>query len=435
VNRLWIGRLSVGAGVIAVSLAIPGAVPAQTRPLPQIPTPPAAPVSSEAAESGEAPAAAPQGPGSAPGWVYSLGLGAGWESNVGLTPGAAQSDFGGVFNGGLTRSIKNSRGDVGFSARALGYVYNEQTQHNSLNGDVRLHGQQRLARTTTGSLDLSLSSDQSYNSSILIDQGVLLPATRVLTYSGSAELVVRASERTTLRGGVMADRSAFPDSVGLQASTRLRMSADLNRRMGQRDSLALVYSAELADAAQPTLDSTPAPSLWSQYFSTQWSHKLSSRSAFLLEAGASYTPQGIEAGLQRQWSFFGGASLDTRVRRATFTAYYRREVIPVFGVGGLRLADRVGLNAFAPFGQRWVVTFGGAYSGGGQQDLDAERQSTTDAFANAAFRMSRRLWLSANGRYLRQSAIGAFPALEDGRAALLLVLATPGSVPSLTPWR
>jgi hypothetical protein len=353
---------------------------------------------------------------------------------VGLTPGAAQSDFGGVLNGALTRSIKNSRGDVSLSARTHGYVYNEQTQYNSLNGDIRLNGQQRLGRTTTGRLDLSLASDQSFNSSILIDQGVLLPATRVLTYSGAAELAVQTSERTTLRANFLADRSDFPDSAGLQASTRLRMSADLNRRVGQRDSLALVYSAEMAGAAAPAQDAS-APSLWSHYLSSQWSHQFSSRSAILLEAGSSYTPDGIEAGLQREWSFFGGATLDHRVRRASITAYYRREVIPVFGVGGLRLADRAGLSLQAPFGERWVTSLGGAWSAGGQQDTSDERQSTTDAFANAAFRASRRLWLSASGRYLRQSAVGALPALEDGRAALLVVLATPGSVPSLTPWR
>jgi hypothetical protein len=431
----------VSAALAVMALAASALATAQTRPV----APPPVPTGDSAVGTGVS-TAPPQPPRA---WVYSLGVGAGWESNVGLAFGSGQGDFGGVGQATLSRRFRGAKGELTLSGRALGYVYDEMTEHNSLNGDVRLSGQRRLGTNSNGSLDLSVSSDQSYNTGILIEQGSLLPATRVTTWSATGDVRRRVSERNSVRFAAFATRLEFAEAMQREPSDRLRMSLDFDRRMGLRDNLTFAYSAEVSNDAQlVAADGTATPRWWSHYFSAQWSRRFSARTGLLVEGGTSYTPMAVEAGLERPWSFFGGLSLDHRVGSSTVMAYYRREVIPVFGTGQLQLADRGMLNLNAPFGGRYVLSLGGAYTGSSQPALPAapdaapgdplpagERQATLDAFGTLSARVSRRLWLSANGRFLHQTSLGTLGALEDARAALLVVVASPGSTPSLSPWR
>jgi hypothetical protein len=412
-----------------VFAASPVGVLAQTQPIPRIPPP------VEAPPSGQGAAPVPEGPGLARAWDYSLGVGPGWESDVGLRLADGRSDFAGVFNGALSRTIKNPLGEVHFSAHGFGYLYSEQTLYSNLNGYLDFEGRRRLSQRTTGTLDLSFGAAESQNTSILIDQGTLLPPTRTISYSGTAAVAFQATERTVLRGSAEANRVDFPDSPLLQTSNSLRMSADLDRRLGMRDTVSFEYSAQLANSLQQASASPSAAAWWTHYGSSQWVRQVSPRMSFLLEAGASYTPNGLEAGLQSQWQFFGGASLSRQVGRSSLTAYYRREVIPVFGVGGLRLADRVGVNASVPLGQRWSTSLDGTYAGAAKQGPEEGRQSATDVYASVAARLSRRFWLSTRGNYLRRSPTGDFAALNDFRVAILLVLTSPGSTPAAVPWR
>ena len=91
---------------------------------------------------------------------------------------------------------------------------------------------------------------------------------------------------------------------GLANGQSIRGTAGLERTLGQRDTMALVYSLEstlgrmLPDAADQE-----GSYYLSQYGSLQWTHLFSTRSAFLLEAGASYTPD-TEAGWSRATSEF-----------------------------------------------------------------------------------------------------------------------------------
>lgn len=411
-----------------VLAASPVGALAQTQPIPQIPAP------IETSPSGQDQASVPPGPGLAQGWDYSLGVGLGYASNVSLELTDGPSDYGGVLRATLARTLRSPKGEARLSARGIGYLYAEQKEFNSLNGDVALDLSRRLSTRTTGSLALALSSDQTQDTRILLEQGILLPPTRTVGYMGTAGVTFQSTVRTAWRGTVQADRLAFPDSATLSTSSRLRMSGGLDRRLSQSNTLSFEYSAERAGRPD-AVSSTTSPVYWTHYGSSQWGHQVSLRTTFLLEAGASYTPEGVQAGLQGPWSFFGGASLNRQVKRSSLRAYYRREVIPVFGVGGLRLADRVGFDANVPFGQRWSTNLGGTYAGTAQSVTEGERQSTTDAYAVVSARASRRLWLQATGRYLRRSAIGLIPGLDDYRGSLSLVLAPPGSTPSGVPWR
>jgi hypothetical protein len=409
-----------------VVTASPVGALAQTQPIPKISSP-------GTPSSAQDPAVASAGSGLSQSWDYSLGVGLGYASNVSLT-GQGPSDYGGVFRATLARRLRSAKGEGRLSARGLGYVYAEQKDCNTLNGGIDFDGSTRLSTRTTGALTLGLSSDETQNTLILLEQGTLLPPTRTVTYSGRTSVVFQSTVRTAWRGAVDASRVDFPESETLRASSSLRLISGLDRRLNERDTFAIEYSADRASRSGAT-SSTASLAYWTHYGSSQWTRRLSPDTAFLVEAGASYSPQGIDAGLASQWNFFGGVSLNRRVKRSSLSAYYRREVIPVFGVGGLRLADRVGLNANMPFGQRWSTSFGGTYAGTTQQDANAGRQTTIDSYAAIMARMSRRLWLSATGRYLSRSAVDLVPAVDDYRLSLSLVLAPPGSTPPAVPWR
>jgi hypothetical protein len=159
--------------------------------------------------------------------------------------------------------------------------------------------------------------------------------------------------------------------------------------------------------------------------SLQWTRVLSPRSALLLEAGASYTPD-AQAGLERRETFFGGGSFSRQLGRSSVTVFVRREVTPAFGTGVSRLEVRAGLGATVPLGRRWELrTLAGAVQPDTPPSADHSYPSTIDAFAALGRRLGRHVEVSAEARYRRQGATSAQPLLEGMRAGHIVSLLTP----------
>lgn len=393
---------------------------AQTQPIPELPEPTPEPPRDE---GGEVAVAIPTTSRPSP-WEYSLGAGIGWESNVGLGTGESPSDFGGILRGGLTYAARKRAGELRLAGDAVGYAYVDQTRFNRVDGNLSFDGSRRFTERTSGTLGLGVSYAHSDTSQILIDQGVILPLTRTAGYSASAAASHQMSQRTGLRGTVRAYRFDFPDSVDVQGGASLRTSLALSRRLDERNALSFEGAAErawqLADSTAPS-----SPVYWTYYGSSQWNRQVSPRTALMFEGGASYTPEGETAGLGRTWSFYGGVSANQRFKRSTLTAYYRREVVPLFGVGGLRAADRLGFDLSAPLGRRWGGSLGGSFTRDAFGSSSAERQHTADTNMRLGFRVARRLSLSAEARYLYRSSPSPTPSTNDFRVGIFLSLVRP----------
>ena len=401
---------------------------AQTQPIPELPRPEPTEPSGQTVPG----ASTTSTPGRPASWDYSFAAGLGWESNVGLSVGQGPSDYGGVLRGSLSRIVTKPRGTARFTAGGLGYLYKEQTQYNRADGDFAFDGLRRLSEKTTGILGFGFYYGHSDNSQILAEQGVLPPLTRTVAYTGSAGLIVQVSGQTSLSATLRAYRLDFPDAETLQSSSSLRASLGLDRRLNQQNTVGIGYSAERVD--QPGLPTeSPVGAYWTHYGSGQWTHVFSPRMATRLEAGASYTPDGQAVGLGRTWSFFGGASVNRQVKRSTLTAYYRREVIPVFGVGGLRLADRLGLDSVIPFARIWAVSVGGNYVRDAAGSSGGAPQDSLDTYGSIGARVSSQLRLSAEGRYFRRSLSGGYVASDNYRVGLVLSLVPPAAGPVGSP--
>jgi hypothetical protein len=141
-----------------------------------------------------------------------------------------------------------------------------------------------------------------------------------------------------------------------------------------------------------------------------------------MDAGASYTLDAAAVGLERPWNFYGGVSLNRQVKRSRVTAFYRREVIPVFGFGGLRLTDRVGLSASIPLGRNLSFGLSGTYVADRPTEGGTASFESGDTGLSLAWRIARHLSLSAEGRYRRRSATGSLGELDDFAGGLFLSL-------------
>ena len=106
--------------------------------------------------------------------------------------------------------------------------------------------------------------------------------------AGGADIVAPRRALSTAPSSIEQDA----DALGLVDGQSLRGTAGLERRFGSRDSTAIEYSLESALARQsPEAAEGDGGQYYLTHFgSLQWSHLLSPRSGFLLEAGASYTP-------------------------------------------------------------------------------------------------------------------------------------------------
>lgn len=395
----------------ALAAIVGGAVDAgaQTRPMPTLPPPEAVAAAEEVRR---------------PAWDYSVGAGLGWESNVGLQLSTGPSDFVGQFRGRVDRHVERPTTDLRVGASGRGFVYREQTEYNRIDGGLALDGGWRISGRTRATIGGGVSYDHSDSSAFLLDQGLLLPLTRTVGYHANAGLSHRISMRTSARGAVLARRLDFPESEVFVDSTSVRFTAALDRRLNERDTL----SGELSSERARTLSGIESSPYWTHYFSAQWQHAFSRRSALLLDGGASYTPDSVASGLGESWRFYGGAGYNRAVGRSRLSAFYRREVVPVFGLGGLRLSDRFGLNAGIPLGRSWDLGLGTAYTRDAVAAESGGRQSRFDAFANLGTRLSRRLTLTAEGRYYRQAAFGAIPELDTLRVGVFLDFGPRGQV-------
>lgn len=310
--------------------------------------------------------------------------------------------------------------------------YPEQKDLSRYYADASLDGSYRSSRNTTWRANASYGLGYSDSSPILADQGVLLPLTKTRTLSGALGVTRNLGLRTSLRLDGRIYRTEFDqeegDAIGLVDSQSLRGTAGLERRLGAGDTVALEYSLEDALGRELPVADTGGSELHylTHYVSLQWSHLFSPRHGILFEAGASYTPDAAQVGLERRESFFGGASYNRRVGQSSFMLFARREVTPAFGLGVSRLDNRFGLSASIAMGRAWTLRVTGSHVMP-ETPAGAELTYSTpdEAFVALERRLGRHFEISSEVRYRRRSASGTFPDVESFQAGLFLSLLSP----------
>jgi hypothetical protein len=405
----------LGLPLAILLLCATGPARAQTNPVPPLPPEESAP--DAPAVTGTRPEARSQ-PGTS-GWVYSLGAGLGWESNAGLDQlsGGAPSDYVGLLSGQFGRQGRTANGSYGVAARVTGFGYAEQKQYDRADFGASLSGARRLSPSTTGSLGGSVAYGHTDNSTILSEQGLLLPLTRSIGYEAEMSVAHQSSPATTLTGSLRGYLIDFPESE-LQSGKSLRFSLDLARRVGARTTIGAAYEIERADVLGSTSVAESPGAYWSHYLSTHVGRVISPRTSLRFEAGASYTPNGEQSGLSSEYNFFGGVGLARQIKRSSLTAYFRREVLPAFGVGGLRVTDRLALDLSTPLGRSWETSLGASYSRGDSGAAEDESVQYADGEARLGRSLGARVWLVLAGSYRYQSAVATVPSLDNYRVGL-----------------
>jgi len=299
-------------------------------------------------------------------------------------------------------------------------------------GDVSLDGSYRSSLNTTWRASASYGLGYSDSSQILADQGVLLPLAKTQTLSGTFGVTRNLGPRASLRLDGRVYRTEFDqgggDAVGLVDGQSLRGTAGLGHTFGARDTVALEYSLENVLGRELSVTATRGSELYylTHYGSLQWSHLLSPRHGFLLEAGASYTPEALQVGLGRSEGFFGGVSYHRRVGPSNLTFFARREVTPAFGLGVSRLDNRFGLSASIPMGRAWTFQVAGTHVMP-ETPAGAEFTYSTpdEAFVALGRRLGRHFEISSEARYRRRGASGTLPELQGFHAGLFVSLVSP----------
>ena len=408
-------RLSCAAALTLLATGLG----AQTLPVPTLPPEPAPEPSPQANPSAptDLPAADPSQRSR---WEYAAGVGLLWDSNVGFNLPEGPSDAFFVPRLALARVFAGRHGELSIGAVGQYTGYVEQEAYNRSYGLVGIEGQHASSRRTKLHGSGSYSRGYSDLSRPLLEQGVLLPLVRTDTITGNLGLAQQLGSRTFLRFDGRIYRADFDDPTLFDGQS-VRGTLQLENQVSSRNTLGLVYAPEYVFA-----DRVGENDYLGHYGSLQWTRILTQRTGLLLEGGASYTPDASQAGLERQVSFFGGASLTRRLEQSDLTAFVRREVAPAFGTGVSRVETRVGLSAIFPLGLDWEVRAAGTYV---RPDATDDAIDTfgdaVDSSITLIRRVGRRLEISANGSFRRRGATGDFPEINAGQAGLTLTLTNP----------
>jgi hypothetical protein len=431
---LRVGRLA--AGVVVGVLALSTGLSAQTRPMPVLPQEPPAADPADPADPGRAAAGGLDTLGAARGerpeaWEYGLGVGAGWDSNIEFQVPDGPSSSSISPRGNLARVFWGPQGQLrlGGTGRWIGYL--DQRSLSQYDVNVGLDGSYRSSLNTTWRASGSYDFGNSGSSFVLAEQGVLLPLVKTRTLAGDLGLTRQLGLRTSFLLDARVYRTVFDQSdagaVGLVDGLSIRGTASLERKLGPHDTAAIQYAVESILRGQTTSSVDGGGSSYlTHYGSLQWTHILSPRSGFLLEAGGSYTPNAEVAGLGQQGSFYGGASYRRQVKRSSIALFARREVTPAFGLGVSRLENRFGLSALIPIGRAWTLQVAGTHVKPETPDGASFTYSTPDeSSVSLGRRLGRLFGVSAESRYRRRGATNTYPAIEGFQAGVFLSLLGP----------
>jgi hypothetical protein len=167
------------------------------------------------------------------------------------------------------------------------------------------------------------------------------------------------------------------------------------------------------------------------YGSLQWEHAATQRSAFMLEAGASYTPDAQTAGLAHETSFFGGAGYNLRLRHADLMLFARRQVTPAFGLGVSRAQTTLGGTASLPIGREWTFRVTARHSIPDTPPGAPFQYGTADDFHAVLWRgIGRHFAVSGEGRYRRRGARDLFPEIDSYQVGIFLSFVGPAKAQS-----
>ena len=378
---------------------------------PPPPEPPAQPgTTAEPGLSSTAPPVLPQ-------WDYLFGVGGGYNSNVFFLPGGPADN---VFTSRaqISRMSRSPTGEsrVEASGRAVAYLQQQQDQV-AIDAALSASGRHDTGARTSVSGLISGGLGHTDDSVLLQEQGVALPFSQVRFARAEAGVLWKTSSRTTLE---IRGRGYYDDYVPPQLvdSRSLRGSLRLSRQLGEHSALSAEYSVERAhsDASYTT-----------QFASLQLDRRVSTRSGYLLEGGVSHTDYSkVPPGGPPAWNFYGGASL-ARVTGAASTAlFYRREVIPAFGLGGVGLTDRVGLRTSSRVGRSLDLSAEASYvrRNSSAQDVTARSESGEGRLA-VQKRLGRRFELGTTLDYRRYVRPAPNPPVEQFQAQVALAVVNP----------
>jgi hypothetical protein len=411
---------------------------AQTQPMPALPPEPQG--TADPAGASPAVAAGDKGDVTIAGsaarpqpWEYGFGLGAGWDSNISFRVPDGPSSAAITPRANLAHVFWGPKGELRLGGTGYWIGYVDEKDQSRYDATFSLDGTYRSSLDTTWRASASYSYGYSDSSTVLADQGVLLPVVPAQTAAVGLGVTRRLGTRTSFRLDGRGYSTLFEqaDAVasGLVDGRSVRGTAALDWKVGSRNTAGIVYSLEGVFHRPPEAPGDErTDSYLTHYLSLQWSHVLSPRSAFLLEGGSSYTPDSTQAGLAQPWSFYGGASYNRKVKRSSVQLFARREVTPAFGLGVSRLENRFGLTAAIPMGRSWTLAFGGTHVLPETPEGASFSYSTPDeAYADLGVRIGRVLEISAEGRYRRRSATPSVPAIEGFQAGLFISLLSPNS--------
>jgi hypothetical protein len=427
-RRVRVKTLLRRAYTVVGTVVLATVASAQTLPVPTLPPeePPDAPAPGE-----EPPATDDGGPATSgpPPWVYMLGVGFGYDSNINFRVADGPSSWALSPRGSLARVFRNPRGELRLVGTGRWYRYYQEQDLNRYDASFGLDGIYRPSLSTTWRAHASYHLGYSDQSAILSDQGVLLPLVKTWTVAGGLGFTRTLGLQTTLRLDGRFHHIKFDqqdaDVPGLANGESLRGTASLRRKLGLRNSASIEYSLE---AALPRQSPGSVEGAGGQYYLTHfgslvWDHELSRRDALLLEAGTSYTPEPQQAGLGRRWYFYGGAGYSRGVGRSNLLLFARREVTPAFGLGVSRVMNRFGLRANIPMGRVWTLGASGLFLVPETPEGVASAYGTSgDASVSLGRRLGRHIAVSTEGRYRYRGARGAFPAMDSYQVGVFLSL-------------
>jgi hypothetical protein len=410
--RAGIGALLLTTPVAAQTLPIPGLPP---EPPPEAePTPPAKP----GAKPVE-PVAPPEPERPRP-WEYAVGAGFGWDSNIDFQVADGPSSVAIVPRGALSRVFWGPRGELRLTGAGRWTGFPEQSDLDRYYATLGLDGSYRTSPTTTWRTRASYEFGYSDSSQVLLAQGVLLPLVKTRTLAAAVGLSQQLGTRTTLVVDARIYQTVF-DAPGLVNGQSVRGTVGFQRQLGPLNTATFSYALE------DVLSDQAGRYYLTQFGSLQWTRLFSQRSALLLEAGMSYTPDFVLAGLAGKESFFGGVTYRRQVKRSNLTAYVRREVTPAFGTGTSRLDLRVGLGAIVPMGRLWELQMTASQVWPDTpQEIQQAYGVSDDAIVALSRRLGARFELSGESRYRRNGSTTTVPGITEFRAGVFLTLFTPG---------
>ncbi len=344
-----------------------------------------------------------------PRWSLSVGIREAAESRILMSASSDQSDLVSRVNGSFSHNHVGQKLQLNLAGSGSGLFYKNLNDLNRFSFAGGLSGKYVASPRFNLTFGDTVTDAYTYDTPVLIENGILLPLVHSLTNRALADLDYQLSRRTSLIVNVRHDSVKF-NSSALVSGSRLSADTGLRRQVSRSQTLGIVYGFNRYSNRDRITYLNTVSGEWIAAV-TRW-----------LDANATIGVGRLQDNVQTAARILpvATAGLNGHSERLTAGIRYHRSAYPAYGLGQNRVVDGIALDFSRRIARNVQFLATGGFAISKDPYDDATRIFSQNHLANLSYDVTRDLAIVGGYTFRSRKAKGPSPGVHSNGAHLSL---------------